>query len=926
MAATPDLQQLLTHSEWLRRVARRLVADAATADDLVQDTWMAALRQPPDPDRPAKPWLASVVRRLAALRSRREAVRARAPHGPQADRPGIEDAVDDSLARAEVERSLADHVLALEEPYRSAILLRYYRGMSAEEIARELGVPAATVRTRSMRGLERLRARLDRAHDGDGRSWMAALGPLCTGASAPIPIAHLLGATFMLKWIAGIALVGAVLLVAWPRAGASSALGVASPDVLPPAQLVHELPVAPSTAEPPAEAAARVAINPEAVVPPVATSEVTGLIVRAVRRDNAQPVPGVHGYLTPAGSGGGYRITWPEGERNARVLENAISDAAGILRFDLPHGQPLVLHLSAYMPNIGPLERPIAPLSSGESREVLAELPVGPDVHFVGRVVDDVTDDPLGALEVTIPDNFSSGGVVGRHAMTTTDADGVFALDCVSWGRHHVEIDAPGYGRVLAVLVAGHDSRETAQELRLQRAATLDVHVVGPGGVPSAVEVRATTGFSGLIRPRTGAGDTVGSDPRWSVTTTSDGRAQVTGLPPDVPIALELWRGDQLARHVAEAPQLAPGESRTLVLSLGTGARIVGEARGADAEPIAGLEVWLRAAERESRDRYFSHREADAAEQRIVSDTQGRFVFEDVPSGAWLVGPAAHAPPFEASHAPPLARFVRIAEGTNEERVTLEIAQALAIRGIVVDAAGIPRAGVWVRLDVDSLDGIQGFLTGEDGRFVAAPLAPGRFRLVAHGRDDAADSAPTWVLAGAEEEIRLTLAPAAQIHGRVVDDKTGEGRRAELRLISADQLGGYVRWNHSSREGDFRLEALEQGTYHLLARSDEGGIALLRDLVIDGSTSLEGVEVRLRRGAILVVSDPQATADRGFSLVHDDMHAGHGYVSGANVSEQVVQPGRTTLIFDGGPGTLEVELPAGERREITLPASTRGGR
>jgi hypothetical protein len=62
------------------------------------------------------------------------------------------------------------------------------------------------------------------------------------------------------------------------------------------------------------------------------------------------------------------------------------------------------------------------------------------------------------------------------------------------------------------------------------------------------------------------------------------------------------------------------------------------------------------------------------------------------------------------------------------------------------------------------------------------------------------------------------------------------------------------------------------------------------------------------------------------SLVHDDMHAGHGYVSGANVSDQIVHPGRTTLIFDGGPGSLEVELTAGERREITLPASTRGGR
>ena len=97
MTVPSDLEHLLTHSDWLTRLARRLVADSATADDLVQETWVAALRRPPDPDRPARPWLSSVVRRLAAMRTRRQGVRS-------GDRPKAGDpapATDEVVARVE---------------------------------------------------------------------------------------------------------------------------------------------------------------------------------------------------------------------------------------------------------------------------------------------------------------------------------------------------------------------------------------------------------------------------------------------------------------------------------------------------------------------------------------------------------------------------------------------------------------------------------------------------------------------------------------------------------------------------------------------------------------------------------------------------------------------------------------------------------
>src|SRR5688572_18901231 len=84
---THDLDALLAHAGWARKLAARLVHDAAGADDLAQDAWVAALERPPAPGRPLRRWLAAVMRNLAResrrARARREVrERAAAPAEP----------------------------------------------------------------------------------------------------------------------------------------------------------------------------------------------------------------------------------------------------------------------------------------------------------------------------------------------------------------------------------------------------------------------------------------------------------------------------------------------------------------------------------------------------------------------------------------------------------------------------------------------------------------------------------------------------------------------------------------------------------------------------------------------------------------------------------------------------------------------------
>ena len=175
------IEDLLAHGRWMRRLARGLVRDDASADDVVQDAYAAALERPPPDGAPVRGWLAGVVRNRARQRWRSESRRtAREERVARARRPLP--STDELAARVELQRVIAKSVLALDEPFRSTVVLRYFEGLSSAEIARRAGVPAGTVRWRLKRGLDTLRVRLDAAHDGDRDRWRALLVPVLGAA------------------------------------------------------------------------------------------------------------------------------------------------------------------------------------------------------------------------------------------------------------------------------------------------------------------------------------------------------------------------------------------------------------------------------------------------------------------------------------------------------------------------------------------------------------------------------------------------------------------------------------------------------------------------------------------------------------------------------------------------------------------------
>lgn len=166
MSPPPDIA---LDAAWLHRLARQLAPDGAAADDLSQDTWVArfAQREPV-----GRAWLGTVLRNLGVTQRRTDVRRAR--REAAVARPEAQAGTADVVELIETRTRVLTAVRALDEPYRSAIVLRYLEDLAPREIARRTQVPVRTVHTRLHRGLGMLRARLD-GEFGDRRAWLAAI-------------------------------------------------------------------------------------------------------------------------------------------------------------------------------------------------------------------------------------------------------------------------------------------------------------------------------------------------------------------------------------------------------------------------------------------------------------------------------------------------------------------------------------------------------------------------------------------------------------------------------------------------------------------------------------------------------------------------------------------------------------------------------
>jgi RNA polymerase sigma factor (sigma-70 family) len=146
-------------------VARRLSPDDATAEDVLQETFVAAWKGAPRwrAEGSARAWLLGLARRQAA-RSWRRRVGEPREHDSLADlalAAGWGSDPEVLVARAEDRATLLRALADLGELDRQVLVRCDLEGVEPTELAVELGVPAGTIRVRRHRARLRLLARLN---------------------------------------------------------------------------------------------------------------------------------------------------------------------------------------------------------------------------------------------------------------------------------------------------------------------------------------------------------------------------------------------------------------------------------------------------------------------------------------------------------------------------------------------------------------------------------------------------------------------------------------------------------------------------------------------------------------------------------------------------------------------------------------------
>lgn len=834
------IEELLAQSTWLRRLAATLVAGEAAAEDLVQETWLVALRHPPLGGRSPRPWLARIARNLAANFRRSEARRKQ----HEAEVPPAEPALDPGSLTGEVEaqRVLVEAVLRLEEPLRSTVVLRYLRGLDSRAIGRLQDVPEGTVRWRLKRALELLRTDLDQRSGGDRGAWCAAFAAL-------LPRQFETTGGVGTSWAAGVSLMSTAMKLG---VAAAVVVGLFSAWILMETGDTSErstdrtAQVEPPESQPAGArgdlASDRQLGNTRQQVlgekPPVVEPETRACCV-------------VGRVLDPEGRGLlGARIVAraPRLDRTslrAEVDEEPVSHETtsgpdGVYSLALAGERPFVL--SASHPDHPPLA--CAPVFAGERRDLklaagtaltveVFSTPGEERVRCAGALVD---------VRVESPD--STGALWSISG--TTDSSGVVAFSGLPAGRTDI----------------------TARSEARRGYSRIDAD--GSGSVSCSIELLATGRIDGTVVEReTGrpiAGARVGHPHSGiaEVATDERGRFALDGLG----LNEGLWalgaHAEGFATHF-ELVKLSPGSERlTLTLALERALRVSGRVVDEAGRAAPNARVCLLG--------YLPVEPFTAEWDRIRTETDaaGRFAAEVHPGVVYrvLVSAADHGlglyacGPFPPGSAP-------------VDLDDLVLASACAISGSVTDLADEPC--LVKLLWEDDEGGATSTLTRHfahvettrpdpGGRFAFAGLAPGRYRveLVQPRSREGAEPAVALVeLAPGESRRDLVLgSEGPSVEGTVTNASGHAIRGCRVSLFAVASPERLLASAHTGAHGRFALHTREEGPLRVVV--DDPGLLyesrVLEPVELDaGALAIELSEFRSShaiRGVLVTESGP----------------------------------------------------------------------
>ena len=139
------------------RAAYLVARDAAAAEDIAQEAFLAAVRALDrfDRRRPFGPWLHRIVVNRAIDWARSRSIRREVATREDAE-PATDDEGQPGAAPSGLSDDVATAIASLSPEHRAVVVLRYVLDYSPGEIARILELPRGTVNSRLRRALDRL--------------------------------------------------------------------------------------------------------------------------------------------------------------------------------------------------------------------------------------------------------------------------------------------------------------------------------------------------------------------------------------------------------------------------------------------------------------------------------------------------------------------------------------------------------------------------------------------------------------------------------------------------------------------------------------------------------------------------------------------------------------------------------------------------
>ena len=749
MASTShsETDLLRAHGAWIHALARRLVAVEHRAEDLAQETWLAALRHRGSPARALRPWLAGILSNLTrrdwrarARRERREQLAARESGRTSAG---------DTVEAAALGRDLADLVLGLREPLRTTILLRYYEDLPPREIALRMDVPVRTVNSRLARGLERLRSSL-RRRDGSRAAWMP-LGVAWMNAKQVVAIAAAIAVT-----------VGALAWWRWPgpepRKADAPAIASGSPLEEAPPGSTALTPPNPGTATDRSALPAPEA-DPEVAVAAAALRKIRGRVLDP----DAIPLAGIE-VMFHGGS--------------SDPPPRAVSGIGGVFELEIQPTDGTVRVTDPRLVNVS-----VGVVRTG--REVEPLVVVAPGHDLAGRVVDS-SGAPLLGARVTLdpPPGFMRrfdvvlDSTLRFEAGSTTDASGSFALPGVpdlAGSRVVARLDGFADGSVEAP--PGNDAG-----LRIEMSRSAAEADVLEGRVVDE-ERRPVPGARVSLGQRTAVTDSAGEFRLETV---------------DAPDAAELVAvhpGHLPGRFTAErdAASGVPVWPASLVLRLGSKPlSLAGRVVDGEGQPRPGVRIWIDDPTRfgilgkDDVATVESILAADVASgddfwRWCTTDGDGRFEWGGLLDRSYRLG-------MIDPHTIETARFGPFAAGERDLTIRFERAPARRIAGRVVTSRGDPVPGASLNLMARTFGGISTSLdTGiqvsdGEGRYAFEGVAGNELVVWVQG-DDIVPTMLGVPSPGGDQEFDITVSVRCHLKVHLVGDASeADG----LRVLDAD--------------------------------------------------------------------------------------------------------------------------------------------